>query len=136
MMQIADYHWLILLVIISIYHGYIFETIEYQISFVSQSYDSSFKLLNKLLTGFINSSMKPVEASFTPDSKFILCGSDDGFIHIWSAEDFLKVAKIPSKHKKSIRFVKFNPKHNMFASSCSVTCFWIPEQKISPKIKN
>lgn len=90
------------------------------------------KKINKILflAGFLNDESLSVEASFTPDSKYVLSGSADGHIHFWSTEDFLKVAKLPSKHSNPIKFVKYNPKHAMFASSCSFTSFWIPSNKI------
>lgn len=77
--------------------------------------------------GFANTEKIPLEASFTPDSKFVLSGSSDGFVHFWSTEDYLKVTKLRTIHQKPIKFVKFNPKYMMFASCCSQTAFWLPD---------
>ena len=33
-----------------------------------------------------------IEASFTPDSKYIVSGSDDGKLHVWSTQTFNEVA--------------------------------------------
>ena len=60
----------------------------------------------------------PLEASFSPDSQFVLCGSSDGKIHIWSVEKGNKVAVLNSDHLDTIQCVQFNPKNMMFASTC------------------
>jgi WD40 repeat protein len=61
----------------------------------------------------------PLEASFSPDSQFVLCGSSDGKVHIWNAEKGTKSAVLLSDHNESIQCLQFNPKYMMFASACS-----------------
>ena len=35
--------------------------------------------------GHLNSKQLPLEASFSPDSQFVISGSSDGRIHIWNS---------------------------------------------------
>ena len=41
--------------------------------------------------GHLNSKQLPLEASFSPDSQFVISGSSDGRIHIWNSENGQKV---------------------------------------------
>lgn len=68
------------------------------------------------------------EATYTPDSQFILCGSIDGFLHVWSANRFNKVATLKPERSapEAVQCVKFNPKYMLIASACSRMSFWIP----------
>jgi COMPASS component SWD2 len=69
-------------------------------------------------TGHANVKNIPIEASFTPDSQYVLSGSSDGRIHIWSVEKGNKVAVLSSDHQDTIQCIQFNPKYMMFASTC------------------
>ena len=42
--------------------------------------------------GHLNSKQLPLEASFSPDSQFVISGSSDGRIHIWNSENGQKVS--------------------------------------------
>ena len=44
-----------------------------------------------LSPGHLNSKQLPLEASFSPDSQFVISGSSDGRIHIWNSENGQKV---------------------------------------------
>merc|ERR1712037_801280 len=39
------------------------------------------------LAGYQNNKGLPIEASFTPDSQFVVSGSIDGLLHLWRTED-------------------------------------------------
>jgi len=78
-------------------------------------------------TGHANARNIPLEASFTPDAQFVLCGSSDGKIHIWNAEKGNKVAVLNSEHSDTIQSVQFNPKFMMFVSTCQQMIFWVPQ---------
>lgn len=71
----------------------------------------------------------PLEATFSPDSQFILCGSSDGKIHIWNAEKGNKVAVLNSEHSETIQSIQFNPKFMMMVSTCQQMIFWLPQQE-------
>jgi len=78
------------------------------------------------LNGHINVQRLPLEASFSPDSKFVISGSSDGTIHIWNTENGAKVCSLKGDHKSPVRCVQFSPKHMMMASACQVMCLWLP----------
>ncbi|CAF0869885.1 unnamed protein product [Brachionus calyciflorus] len=80
-------------------------------------------------TGHSNVRNIPLEASFTPDSQFVLSGSSDGKIHIWSIEKGTKVAVMNSEHTETIQSIQFNPKLMMFASACQQMIFWLPNME-------
>lgn len=77
-------------------------------------------------SGFVNQSHSLLEASFTPDSRFVLGGSDDGTVFIWDIEKRMEVAKLEG-HIKPSKHVKFSPTHAMMATACQNVLFWIPK---------
>ncbi|CAB1353436.1 unnamed protein product [Coregonus sp. 'balchen'] len=76
--------------------------------------------------GYNNSKAVTLEASFTPDSQFIMIGSEDGKIHVWNAEGGMKVAVLDGKHTGPVTCLQFNPKFMTFSSACSNMAFWLP----------
>lgn len=79
------------------------------------------------LNGHMNSKGLPLEASFSPDSQFVISGSTDGCVHIWNAENGQKTCSLKGDHKTPVQCVQFSPKHMMMASACQVMCFWLPD---------
>lgn len=77
-------------------------------------------------TGHLNSKGIPLEASFSPDSQFVISGSTDGRIHIWNAENGTKVCVLNGDHTGPVQCVQFNPKYMMMSSSCKNMSFWLP----------
>ena len=57
-------------------------------------------------TGHMNSKMLPLEASFSPDSQFVISGSSDGRIHIWNSENGQKVCVLNGDHKSPVQCVQ------------------------------
>ena len=76
--------------------------------------------------GFLNQTAGLLEVSFTPDSKAIVGGSEDGTILVWDIEKRIEVCKLEG-HIKPSRHVKFSPTHVMMASACQNVLFWIPK---------
>jgi len=76
--------------------------------------------------GHQNSKRLALEASFSPDSQFVFCGSTDGHIHVWNAEAGTKVTVLNGEHAGPVQCVQFNPKYMMLASACSNMAFWLP----------
>jgi len=68
------------------------------------------------------------EASFSPDSQFVLAGSADGSIHVWETLTGKEVA-VWKGHVGPVGVVQWNPKMVMVASGCSSLAFWtcLPE---------
>lgn len=81
-----------------------------------------------------NPLQNPSEASYTPDSQYILSGSIDGCIHVWAANDGnkLTVLKPEQPNPEAVQCVKFNPKYMLMASACSKMSFWIPNTHDMP----
>lgn len=75
--------------------------------------------------GFENKESMPLEASFSPDSRFVFCGTPDGSIHVWNALNGLKTAVLPSR-LGPINCVQFNPKYMMLVSATNQMAFWLP----------
>lgn len=63
---------------------------------------------------------------FSPDSNYVLAGSQDGHLHVWSVEGGNKVAVLEGNHPNPVQCVAFNPKFMMIASACTNSAFWIP----------
>ncbi|XP_064857787.1 WD repeat-containing protein 82-like isoform X2 [Oncorhynchus nerka] len=78
------------------------------------------------LRGYNNSKGISLEACFTPDSDFVMIGSEDGRVHVWSTESGMKIAVLDGKHSGPINTLQFNPKYMTFASACSNMAFWLP----------
>jgi len=85
-----------------------------------------------------------IEASFTPDSKYVvsgifqffqsvskvfLPGSEDGAVIAWNIESGQEVARLEGHLKPSMN-VKFNPSHVLMASGCKNLILWLPKDWI------
>lgn len=70
----------------------------------------------------------PCEATYSPDSQYILCGSLDGCIHIWSASKGVKAAVLKPERTPTepVQRVMFNPKYMLIASAGTKMSYWIP----------
>ncbi|KAM6927223.1 WD repeat-containing protein 82-like [Xenentodon cancila] len=77
-------------------------------------------------SGYNNSRGISLEACFTPDSQFVMIGSEDGRVHVWSTETGMKVAVLDGKHPGPINTLQFNPRYMTFASACTNMKFWLP----------
>nr|CAD2172064.1 unnamed protein product [Meloidogyne enterolobii] len=65
-------------------------------------------------------------ATFSPDAKYVFCGTSKGEINCWSAESGRLVHTLQTDHPNTIEQVTFNPKYFMLASACKQLKFWIP----------
>eukprot|EP00743_Colponemidia_sp_Colp-15_P006494 GILK01006992.1.p1 GENE.GILK01006992.1~~GILK01006992.1.p1 ORF type:complete len:313 (-),score=33.83 GILK01006992.1:106-1044(-) len=66
-----------------------------------------------------------LEPTFTPDSQFVMCGSENGYITVWSIASGSVVAQYAG-HAGVPSIVQWSPSHMMFASACTNLVFWIP----------
>ncbi|CAH8563302.1 unnamed protein product [Schistosoma turkestanicum] len=84
------------------------------------------------LTVIPNTDRQTLHASFTPDSQFVLIGSPDGIVHIWSVETGVRVASLPGYEaatqlpNAAIHSLAFNPRFAMLATGSNQTSFWLP----------
>ncbi|CAF3940842.1 unnamed protein product [Rotaria magnacalcarata] len=78
-------------------------------------------------TGHQNTKNVPLEASFSPDSKYVFCGSTDGRIHVWRTMDGEKLTTFTTDSSSDcIQCVQFNPKSFMLATASANMVFWLP----------
>ncbi|KAI1715386.1 WD domain, g-beta repeat domain-containing protein [Ditylenchus destructor] len=76
------------------------------------------------LTGHANDKNISLNATFSPDSKYIFCGSTDDQIYVWSKESGRIIARLKAEHAGPVENLTFNPKFFMLASACSQLRFW------------
>eukprot|EP00088_Acartia_fossae_P067697 TRINITY_DN8477_c0_g5_i1.p1 TRINITY_DN8477_c0_g5~~TRINITY_DN8477_c0_g5_i1.p1 ORF type:complete len:319 (-),score=63.75 TRINITY_DN8477_c0_g5_i1:368-1324(-) len=77
-------------------------------------------------SGYLNTKQLALEASFTPDSQFVISGSTDGRIYVWNTENGQSVCSLHGDHRQPVKCVQFSPRHMMMASACQIMCFWLP----------
>lgn len=72
----------------------------------------------------------PCEASYSPDSQYILSGSEDGCIHVWSASTGMKLPLLKPARARAepVQCVRFNPRYMMIGSASTKMTFWIPSE--------
>lgn len=73
----------------------------------------------------------PIDASFTSDSNYILTGSSDGYLHIYTnhesrSADDKQIAEISSGQIEAITQVEMNPKYALIATASSYVGLWVP----------
>jgi len=66
------------------------------------------------------------EFSFSPDSRFLLSGEEDGSLKIYDVEKGTEIARY-SNHVGPCLCVKFSPAHVLFVSACHKIILWIPK---------
>ena len=67
-----------------------------------------------------------LEGSFSPDSQYFTCGSEDGTILIWNILTGKQVCKL-EKHFKAVNAIKFSNKFAILASACQNLLLWQPQ---------
>lgn len=83
----------------------------------------------RTFTGHRNASGMPLEASFSPDSKFVASGSDDGSVFVWDLETGETLLDKTQIHALPSACVVWNPVFAMSASACQNVLFWLPSDK-------
>lgn len=68
-----------------------------------------------------------LEATFTPDSNYVISGCQDRHIRVWSVESGQEVAKWP-QHADIPTCLKFSPRKMLVASACHALALWIPSE--------
>ncbi|XP_017099419.2 WD repeat-containing protein 82 [Drosophila bipectinata] len=91
--------------------------------FSVSAFDGSFQ---QSFTGYSNEQRLPLEATYSPDSQFILSGADAGRIHVWRAADGKPVAVLEGNNVGPVKCLRFNPRATMFVSSDVLVAFWMP----------
>lgn len=98
---------------------------------------SSFSLSVCFSKGRKNTLNIPIDASFTPNSEYILSGSSDGNVVIFSnkkreqyksqpTDRERKLAELQSLQPEAITAVEMNPKYSLMVTASSYVAFWAP----------
>ena len=84
-----------------------------------------------IIVGHLNSKQIPLEASFSPDSQFVISGSSDGRIHIWNSENGMKICVLNGDHKGPVQCVQVSEVKNtpIYRSLCGLLVGWL---KVDP----
>ena len=97
------------------------------------------------LSGYQNNKGIHIEASFTPDSQYVISGSTDGKLHLWRTDTGHRIGILTGEHSHPVTNVQFNPRyvlscaycyHTVYvlffvsryavlASSCQTLCMWV-----------
>jgi COMPASS component SWD2 len=67
-----------------------------------------------------------LEASFTPDGKYVLCGADDGAILVYSVASGALVTTLAGAHTSPVSALRFNPRFMLMASASTSLALWLP----------
>ena len=83
------------------------------------------------LSGYQNNKGIHIEASFTPDSQFVLSGSTDGKLHIWRTDTGQRCGVLTGEHPHPVTNAQFNPRYAIMATSCQNLCMWVPGSSLA-----
>ncbi|KAL6052932.1 WD repeat-containing protein 82 [Balamuthia mandrillaris] len=80
--------------------------------------------------GHVNNQDSALEGSFTPDAQYVLCGSEDGSVHVWHTETGQPKA-VWRGHVGSVAVTQWNPRFMMAASADNHLVLWRPDLRLS-----
>jgi len=86
------------------------------------------------LSGYQNNKGLPIEASFTPDSQFVISGSTDGRLHMWRTDSGQRCGVLTGEHGNPVTNVQFNPRYSLIASVCQSLCMWVPGSELAEPV--
>ncbi|KAK3699917.1 hypothetical protein QZH41_016575 [Actinostola sp. cb2023] len=67
-----------------------------------------------------------IDVCFSPDSQYVISGSQDGRVHIWASDSGHKITTLEGNHPGPTKCIAFNAKYMMLASACTNMAFWLP----------
>ncbi|CAI5453892.1 unnamed protein product [Caenorhabditis angaria] len=83
--------------------------------------------IKHVLQGHLNKPRFPLKGSFSPDSRYVACGSSDKKIHIWSTETGEMVHSfVKTPHQSAPLIVEWNPAFISFLSADKKLILWNP----------
>jgi len=82
--------------------------------------------LQTLCRGHANDQAYELDACFSPDSQYVLSGSEDASIHIWERATG-NPCHVLHGHSMYSRALGFNPQYALLVSACQNVVFWQPD---------
>lgn len=82
-------------------------------------------MIKKIESNMIDSNLI-YKFDISPDSNFIITGSDNGSLYIWDIKES-KLSETVVYHPKPTKCVKFNPIYNIITSACENIIIWQPK---------
>eukprot|EP00762_Andalucia_godoyi_P007758 ANDGO_01784.mRNA.1 WD repeat-containing protein 82 len=67
-------------------------------------------------------------ANASPDSKFVVAGTDDGGVRVWDMDSGAEVRAWAKVHPGAVRCAAWSPRNALFATACANIALWIPAE--------
>ncbi len=90
-------------------------------------YDAYKGAQHRCFTGHRNDNAASIEASFSPDAKYVATGSSDGSIFIWDIAADKLVLQQREYHALGSAVCLWNPVYAQLATACQNIALWIPD---------
>lgn len=82
---------------------------------------------HRSFTGHRNDEGVAIEASFSPDAKYVATGSSDGSVFVWELGSNKTVLQRERVHAGSVSACAFNPVYAQMATACQNVALWVPD---------
>ena len=90
-------------------------------------YDAYKGAKHRDFSGHRNDGSTAIEASFSPDSRYLATGSHDGSVLIWDIASEKLLLESKNVHALPVTSVMWNPVYASIASACQKVALWIPD---------
>lgn len=94
---------------------------------VVRVYDAYKGGLYRSLSGHRNDDAAAIEASFSPDAKYVATGSSDGSVFVWELATGKAVLRSDRVHSTGVGACSFNPVYAQLATACQNVALWVPD---------
>ncbi|KAG5666899.1 hypothetical protein PVAND_014906 [Polypedilum vanderplanki] len=86
------------------------------------------EVINRL-RGLNNPNKIPFQSCFTPDSRYVIGGSENGVINVWNLKTSEKEFMLKNEQEEMYQKIEFNPEFMCFATIGSAFNLWIEDDK-------